>query len=416
MANFQKIIVWLIVLMILGGAGYWGYGYWTARQAAMAQAMQGGGAMGGMGGPLPAPVGKCVIQDVTESLDFTGTTVAVNAVEIRARVEGFLKGIHFTDGSLVEKGQLLFTIEPEAFTARRDELAAMLKAGRTEAERARLDLERIEKAVQTNAVSQQELTRARAAFDTAEASVMAQQAALDKAELDLTYTEIHSPITGRIGRRLVDVGNLVGAGDRTVLTTVMQTQPIFVYFHLAEHLLKGDLLRRLEGGAGVEPLRFAVGLPDEDAYPNEGVINYLDNTVDPMTGTVYVRGEVANAALNLLPGMFVRVQVPTGVRANAVLIPELAISTDLGGKYVLVVGEGNILQRRDIKPGATIGKLRVVNEGLTGDEMFIVGGFAMSRPGMPIVPVTGDGPPPGMTPGQPDAAAPGTAANGSEKQ
>jgi RND family efflux transporter MFP subunit len=335
-------------------------------------------------------------------------------------VEGYLKGIHFTDGSLVEKGQLLFTIEPEAFKSRRDELAAMLKAGQTEVERARLDLERIEKAVQTNAVSQQELTRARAAFDTAEASVMAHRAALDKAELDLTYTEIHSPIAGRIGRRLVDVGNLVGAGDRTVLTTVMQTQPIFVYFHLGEHLLKGETLRRLQGGTDVEPLRFAVGLPNENTYPNEGVINYLDNTVDPMTGTVYVRGEVANEALNLLPGMFVRVRVPTGVRKNAVLIPELAISTDLGGKYLLVVGEGNILQRRDIKPGATVGKLRVVNEGLTGDEMFIVGGFAMSRPGAPIVPITGDGPPPGRMPGvtpeQPDAAAQSNAATVSQKQ
>jgi RND family efflux transporter MFP subunit len=392
MATLKTILVWLIVLMILGGAGYGGYQYWKGRQAAMAQ-MMGEGGMGG--GALPAPVARCILQDVTDALEFTGTTKAVNAVEIRARVEGYLKGIHFADGSLVDEGQLLFTIEPEMYLSRRDEAAAMLKAGQTELERARLDLERIDKAVQTGSVSQQELTRARAAYDTAQAQVMGYQAMLQKAELDLSYTEIRSPIRGRIGRRLVDAGNLVGAGDRTVLTTVMQTQPIYVFFHIGEELLKGDLLRRLHGGGDAEPLRFAAGLPNANDSPNEGVINYLDNTVDPMTGTVYVRGELANESLDFLPGMFVRVRVPTAVRKNAVLIPELAISTDLGGKYVLVVGEGNILQRRDIKPGATVGKLRVVNEGLTGDEMFLVGGFAMARPGMPIVPMTGDGPPPG---------------------
>jgi RND family efflux transporter MFP subunit len=139
--------------------------------------------------------------------------------------------------------------------SRRDEAAAMLKAGRTELERARLDLERIEKAVQTGSVSQQELTRARAAYDIAQAQVMGYEAMLQKAELDLSYTEIRSPISGRIGRRLVDAGNLVGSGDRTVLTTVMQTQPIYVFFHIGEHLLKGDFLRQLQGGAGVEPLR-----------------------------------------------------------------------------------------------------------------------------------------------------------------
>lgn len=399
----KKTAVWILVLAILAGVGYFGFRYWALSKA-MAQIMAQMSGMGmpgmaggkpggapGMGGPMSMPVARCVIQDVTDAYDFTGTTEAVNTVEIRARVEGYLKGIHFTDGSLVEKGQLLFTIEPEAFKSRRDEAAAHLKAGQAELERARLDLERIEKAILTNAVSQQDLTRVRAAHDTAQASVMGFQAALDKAELDLSYTEIHSPIAGRIGRRLVDVGNLVGAQDRTVLTTVMQIQPMYVFFHLGEHLLQGDLLQRLQGGDKVEPLRFAVGLPDEKDYPNEGAIQYLDNTVDPMTGTVYVRGELANEGKTLLPGMFVRVRVPTAVRKNAVLIPEKAIQADLGGKYVLlVVGEKNILQRRDVVTGAVVGTLRVINEGLDGSETFIIGGMAMARPGMPITPDTGE--------------------------
>lgn len=373
----KKTIKWLIVLVILVLAGYGTCRHLQKRGAAPQQA----------GGPMPIPVGKCVLQDVTDTIEFTGTTAAVNDIEIIARVEGYLQGIHFTDGSLVEKGQLLFTIEPEMYKSLRDEAEAMLLSGKAELERARLDLERIEKAVQTGAVSQQNLSTARAAFDTAKAQVMRYQAALDKAELDLSYTEIHSPIDGRIGRRLVDVGNLVGAGDRTVLTTVRQTRPIYVFFYISENFLEGDLLRRLRGGDDAEPLKFAVGLPEQNDFPYEGIINFLDNTVDTRTGTVYVRGELPNESQELLPGMFVRVQVPVAERKDAVLIPEKAISTDLGGKYVLVVGENNILQRRDLKPGASIGDMRVVNEGLDGSEMFIVGNFHIARPGMPITPV-----------------------------
>lgn len=386
MQILKKIIIWLVVIGILFGLGYGGYRYWMMRQAAVAQMMQAGG-MGGMDGPMPMPVGECVIQDITDYLEFTGTTEAVSDVEIRARVEGYLKDVHFVDGQLVEQGQLLFTIEPEAYQARRDEAAAMLAAGRTELERAREDLERIEKAVQTGSVSRQELTRAQAAYQTAEAQVLGFQAALDMAKLNLSYTEIRSPVAGRIGRRLVDIGNLVGAPERTILTTIRQTQPIYVFFHISEHLLKGDLMRRLVGGNNVEPQVFAVGLPEQNDYPFEGVVNFLDNTVDPRTGTIYVRGELPNASGQLLPGMFVRVQIPTARRNGAVMIPEKAVNTDLGGKYLLVVGRDNVLERRSIRLGAVVNGLRVVTEGLTGQETFIIGSFHLARPGMPIQPM-----------------------------
>ena len=413
MAILKKIITWLVVLAILGGGRYYGYRYWTARQQLMAQMAQGGG----MGeGPLPMPVARCIIQDVTDTLDFTGRTEAVESVEIRARVEGYLKGIHFTDGSLVEKDQLLFTIEPDAFITRRDEAAAMLATGRSELERTKFDYERIKQAIQSGSVSQQDLTRAEAAYNTAAASVSAYEAMLHRATLDLSYTEIRSPIRGRIGRRYVDIGNLVGAGDRTVLTTVVRTSPIYVSFYMSEHLLSGDLPAKMRGGKEVEPLQFQVGLPNEEKMTNSGILNLVDNTVDPKTGTVYVRGELPNDDETLLPGMFVRVQVPTQVRKNAVLIPEMAIMTDLGGKYVLKVGENNILQRCDVTPGATIGKLRVINEGLKGDELYIVGGFAMARPKMPITPITGDSPPLDMASGPMGAVEQGDTVNSSEKQ
>lgn len=400
MRILKKIIIWLVVIGILFGLGYGGYRYWMMRQNIMAM-MMGGGPMGGMGGgPMPMPVGECTIKDVTDALEFTGTTEAVSDIEIRARVEGFLQKIHFTDGQWVEQDQLLFTIEPETYRARRDEAAAMLTASQTELRRAHEDMERIEKAVQTGSVSRQELTRAQAAYQTAQAQVLGRQASLDMAELNLSYTEIRSPVAGRVGRRLVDVGNLVGAPERTILTTIRQTQPIYVFFHISEHLLKGDLMRRLVGGNGVEPQTFTVGLPEQHDYPYAGVVNFLDNTVDPWTGTIYVRGELPNASGQLLPGMFVQVRLPIAERKGAVLIPEKAVSTDLGGKYLLVVGEENVLRRQDVTLGAVVDGLRVVLDGLNGDETFIVGGFHMARPGMPIQPMPEGQMPSGM-PGAP---------------
>ena len=159
-------------------------------------------------------------------------------------------------------------------------------------------------------------------------------------------------------------------------------------------------MRRLVGGNGVEPQTFTVGLPEQHDYPYAGVVNFLDNTVDPWTGTIYVRGELPNASGQLLPGMFVQVRLPIAERKGAVLIPEKAVSTDLGGKYLLVVGEENVLRRQDVTLGAVVDGLRVVLDGLNGDETFIVGGFHMARPGMPIQPMPEGQMPSGM-PGAP---------------
>lgn len=377
-----KILIFVIVILIAAGAAFILNKKKTAQAPTAAEQ-----------GPMPMPVAQCAIQDVTDYYEFTGTTEAVDSVEIRARVEGYLQGIHFTDGSLVEEGQLLFTIEPEAFEARRNEAAAQLKAAKAQLQQAQVDLERIEQAIETNAVSQQDLTRSRAAADTASASVLAAEATLARAELDLSYTEIRSPIRGRIARRLADIGNLVGPVSRPILTTVKRTQPIYIYFYLSESQLKGDLPDRIRGGAGLEPLGLEAALSNETEYLHKGIVNYLDNSVNSKTGTVYVRGQLDNKDDALLPGMFVRVRVPIRQRKNAVLIPEKAIMTDLGGKYVLTVGPGNVLQRHDIKLGTSQGLLQVINEGLDGSEVFIIGGFHIARPGMPITPMPAGGPP-----------------------
>jgi RND family efflux transporter MFP subunit len=387
MAILKKIINWLIILAILAALGYQGYRYWTAHKEAKKQ-LEASAATSS--GPTPMPVAKCTLKDITDSINFTGTTEAVNTVEIRARVAGYLKDIHFTDGSIVAKGQLLFTIEPDMYKSICDEAQARLQSAQTELTRAKLDFERIQKAVQSGSVSKQELTGAQAAFETAQSAVMGYQASLDKAKLDLSYTEIRSPIDGRIGRRLADAGNLVGAGEQTLLTTVRQIQPMYVFFNISEHLLEGDFLSRLQGKEGSEQIKFSVGLPNQDSYPYSGTINYLDNIVNTNTGTIYVRGQIDNSSAQLMPGMYVMVKIPTTERPNAVLIPEMAINTDLGGKFLLAVGKDNILERRPLKLGATIGDMRVVTEGLDGSETFIVGGFHIARPGMPIIPVSPD--------------------------
>lgn len=370
------VAVLTLLLVLILAAGIW---LWIHRsRPAMPSAPQ---------GPMPLPVVSCDIQDVTDFYECTGTTEAVDSVEIRARVEGYLQGIHFTDGQIVEEGQLLFTIEPEAFQARRDEAAARLQAAEAELERARVDLERIEKAVQSNSVSRQDLSTRRAAYESAQAAVGAAKATLADAELNLSYTRIRSPFRGRIGRHLADVGNLVGPQSRPVLALLVRTEPMYVFFYMSESMLEADLLRRIRQPEGSDSVPFFVGLGDQTDYPFEGRLCFVDNTVDPRTGTVYVRGQLANEKESLLPGRFVRVRVPIRQRPKAVLIPEKTIQTDLSGKYVLVVGAGQMLERRDLVLGASQGAKRVVLSGLDGSEMILSGGFYMARPGMPIQPI-----------------------------
>lgn len=371
------------------------------------------GAPGGQGA-MPMPVARCVTQEVVNYNEFTGNLAAVESVDIRARVQGFLRRIAFTDGAFVKKGDLLFEIEPESYQADRDRALGTLKSAESNLVRAQQDYERIMEAVQSNAVSKQDAGTAKAEYAMAEAVALSAKAALAQAELNLSYTQIYSPIDGKISRRYVDVGNLVGASDKTLLANIVQIDPLYVYFNVSESEYL-NYQKNLRENMAEEPNRLPVyiSLSNEEAYDHQGRLDYMDNRVDPATGTIQIRGQIPNPEKRLYPGMFVQIRVPVKAIPNAVLIPDKAIMTDLGGKYVLVVGENNVLERRDIKLGGPLGKLRVVTEGLNGDEMFIVGGFAMARPGMPITPMPADGPPPGMVPG---SGGQGKPSQPSEKQ
>jgi len=351
--------------------------------------------------PPPTPpdvsVATPLRRDVTFYADFTGRTASVQRAEVRARVTGFLERMNFVPGDFVKRGQLLFLIEPEPYQAQRDQADAALKSAEANRDRAQSDLERLEEAIKTNAVSQQDVTRARAELAQAEASVLNSSALLAQAKIQLQYTQVRSPVTGKVDRNLVDLGNLVGQTDATLLTTVVQMNPLWVYFDLPETIvlqmladLRGlgvESPRDLEGEKIKEAVKFFVGTPVEEGFPHEGYLDFLSNAVNAATGTVEVRGVVPNDDQTLLPGVFVRVRVPGRLMPDSILVSERAIGTDLGGKYVMVVGAENMVEQRYIELGPREDdSYVVVTNGLEGDESYIINGLLRARPGFPVTP------------------------------
>ncbi len=386
----SKKAFYFVLVLIVAGAGYYGYKKYYGKNQPSQGPAGAKGMMGMMGGPMPVTVAMPVTQDVESYYEFTGNTAAVEQVDIKARVTGFLQKIYFTDGAEVNKGDLLFTIEPNSYDARRDQATAQLMAAKADLERAQLDYERMEKAIQNNAVSKQDLTTKKAQRDQAQANVMSAQADLQNAELNVSYTRITSPIAGRVSRRLVDVGNLVGAGEQTLLATVVRMQPMYVYFNVSEELLYTHFINRLPDGEN-EPQKIQIGFAGSNDYPYDGFLDYIDNKVEPTTGTVSLRGQIPNAEKQLLPGMFVRVRVPAGVKKDAVLIEEQAVQSDLGGKYVLTVGAQNIVQYNRVQLGRKVDGKVVVASGLDKMARYIVGGFHFARPGAPVIPMPAGG-------------------------
>lgn len=391
----------LVIILILGGLSFWIVQRMASKPADPPA------------GPMPMPVAACVFEDIVNYGQYTGNLAAIESVEVRARVQGFLRNVAFEDGAFINKGDLLFEIEPELYQAERDRAYAELKSAEADLNRTQQDYERVQEAIQSDAVSKQEVGRYKADREMAEAKRLAAESALQQAQLNLSYTQITSPIDGKISRRYVDVGNLVGATDKTLLADIVRLDPLYVYFNVSESEYL-DYQQNLREHMTEEPneLPVLISLANEAAYDHQGRLDYMDNRLDPATGTLQIRGQIPNPEKLLYPGMFVNIRVPVKSTPNAVLIPDKAIMTDLGGKYVLIVDDENVLQRRNVKLGTTRDTLRVITDGLTGDETFIVGGFAMARPGMPITPMRGDGPPPGMGP---TGAGPQNAADPAKK-
>ena len=368
----------------------------------------------GCGSEPPAPpqfpppqvtVAYPIQRDVVSYEEFSGRTEAAEVVHVRARVGGMLESMHFTPSRVVRRGALLFTIEQAPYVAARNAALANVRTVEANLDRARSDLARLEQAMRTNAVSAQEVDRARADVRQFEANLLGEQARLEQADLELSYTRIRSPIRGLIGRNAVSVGNVVGTQSEP-LATVMRIDPVHAYFDASEILLLEllDQTGRTLGSGSQQEAAIHLGLSNEAGWPHEGVIDYVDNTVDPGTGTIQVRGTFPNPERKLFPGLFARLRIPGPVRPDALLVVERALGADLGGRFVLVVGADDVVELRHVEVGAAEGGLRVVTAGLRADERYVTNGMQRARPGLPVTPMM-SGTPSAAPPGAPRTAA-----------
>lgn len=323
-------------------------------------------------------------QDATVYIGFPGRLEASDDVEIRARVKGYLKSIDFVDGQRVKAGDLLFTIEPEEYEAAVKSAEAKLEQARAARKLADATLQRTSKAFETKAVSELDVLSAEAEMQSAEASVMEAQASLDNAKLNLSYTEIRAPMDGRLSRRTLSVGNLVGDSGSTLLTTLLVEAPIHVYFTVDERatipfLNKG--VRNSGPGEAIPPVKLE--LAEGTLHPEEGQVDYMDPEFDPDTGTLRARAVFDNEGVRLLPGLYGKILVPN-LHKNAILVPDLAIQRDMGGAYVLVVNSDNMVERRTVTRGPLLKTNRIIEEGLSVEDRVIVEGVQRARPGIPV--------------------------------
>lgn len=349
--------------------------------------------------PPVVTVAVPVVQEVTDYFEFPGETAAVGEVEVRARVTGYIVKVNFEDGQKVKKGDLLFEIDPRPYQAALDRAKGELARLQATLAKAQADLARSERLRPSGAVSQDEYEQHVAQVAISKASIQSAEAAIREAELNLEFTKIVSPIDGRASRRLVTEGNLVqtGSNNATVLTTVVTTNPVYVYFHIEEPVLLKYVGK--DWGADGRPVLHRIkelkvpveiGLDNEEGFPHAGVLDFLDNKVDRGTGTIQARGVFDNPAEHLTPGLYVRVRVPFGKPHQALLVSERAIGTDLQQKFLFTVNEKNEVEHRDVEIGALRGGLRVIESGIGPGDRVIVKGLQRARPGAVVAPQNGE--------------------------
>ncbi|KEY43166.1 efflux RND transporter periplasmic adaptor subunit [Pantoea agglomerans] len=329
-----------------------------------------------------APV---LIKPVSQWDNFNGRVEAVQSVQLRPRVSGYIDAVNYREGDEVRKGQVLFTIDDRSYRAALEQAKAELARARSQASLARSESGRSEKLIGTQAISREAWEQRRSAASQAQADVLAAEAAVDMAQLNLDFTRVTAPIDGRASRAMITAGNLVTAGDSaSVLTTLVSQQQMYVYFDVDENtFLNYQAMARQ--GQQRHALPVEIALVGEQGFPHQGKIDFLDNQLTASTGTIRMRALLDNQQRQFTPGLFARVRLPGSAQFEAVLIDDKAVLTDQDRKYVYVVdGEGKAL-RRDIQPGAMVDGLRIVKSGLqSGDKVIIAGLQKVFMPGMPV--------------------------------
>jgi membrane fusion protein, multidrug efflux system len=339
--------------------------------------------------PPDVSVATVVQRSVTEWDDFTGRVEAVDTVQVRPRVAGHLTGVHFREGGTVAQGDLLFTIDDREYRAAAEAADADVARAQARVSLARQELKRAEELIDRKLVAERELDTRRVEMQQAEADEMAARARLRQAELDLGFTRITSPIAGRAGEALVKPGNLVAPGE-SLLTTVVSIDPVHVVFDGDERAyLRYQALARDGSRASSRDARnpVLVGLADEEGFPHKGEMDFVDNAVNPETGTIRGRAVVPNPDGIFTPGLFARIRLLGESQADAMLVHDQAVMTDQDRRYVYVIGEGNVAVRKDVVLGAKVEGLRIVNSGLApGDKVVVNGVRKIFYPGQPVNP------------------------------
>jgi RND family efflux transporter MFP subunit len=353
--------------------------------------------------PPPAPppppkvtVAQPVRHTVTDYLDLTGNTQAIYTVQLVARVAGYLEKVLFQDGQRVKKGQPLFVIQQNTYEDNLRQAEATIQQFRAQLQYAESQLNRFTNLIQHNAAAQADVDNWRFQRDSAAANLASAQAQRDLAKLNLEYTQVTAPFDGRMDRRLVDPGNLVGSPGNTVLANINQIDPIYVYFNISDldlaRLLKST--RGIPGPSDARKWPVHAGLPSEEGYPHRGHLDFAAISLTTTTGTLLMRGVLPNPDGKILPGLYSRVRVPLEQKA-ALLVPEVAIGHDQQGAYLLVVNDKNAVERRNVTTGIAVDGRRVIEGGLTGPEWVIVNGLLKAAPGRQVTPerAGGEGPP-----------------------
>ena len=343
--------------------------------------------------PLPPTVSvvQPVARDVVEWDEYIGRLESPETVEVRARVSGYLDKVHFKEGKEVKKGDLLFTIDPRPYQAEYDRADAEHQRAVSQAELAKNDFERAKRLIATKAISEEDFDTKAKTYTAAQAAVMSAKATEDSAKLNLEFTEIHSPIDGRISRALVTQGNLISGGvsgaGASLLTTLVSLDPLYCYTDADERAILKYLQLRREGtrvSARDEPIPAEMALADETGFPHKGFIDFVDNRIDPNTGTMRARGVFANTDHGLSPGFFARIRIPGSGKYPALLIPDRALGSDQAQKFVYVVNAEKKVEFRPVTVGPIIDGLRVVKTGLKAGESIIVEGLLRVRPGVVV--------------------------------
>ncbi len=381
MSGRARLVLWLIVGTVALG---------TYRHLATVEAV----AQTAAAPPL-VTVSNPLQRDIVEWDEYTGQFAAVVYVEIRARVSGYLTEIHFADGEIVKKGDLLFVIDPRPFEIARDSAEAQIAQAQARLDLANSQLQRTSELRRSDFAPQSTLDERRAETRSATAALETARAALRSAELDLEFSHITAPVSGRVSQHLVSIGNLVSGGATgipTLLTTIVSLDPIHFFFDMSE----GDYLayqRAVAGGrlgsTRESSLLTEVRLTDETQWKRQGILDFIDNSVDRGAGTIRARAVFANPDFFITPGQFGRLRLPGSERYTAILIPDSALVTDQSRKIVMTVKDDDTIEPRVVRPGPMIDGLRVIREGLGPKDRIVINGLVRARPGAKVTPQPG---------------------------